>query len=59
MFKVEDLAILWQPYSGGKNKPAKPPFLYKTDFFKRVFRDENIGKLLNSSKGQTTYTRKT
>ena len=29
-------------YSGGKNKPAKPYFLYKTDFFKRAFNDKNI-----------------
>ena len=45
-------------YSGGKNKPAKPCFPYKTDLFKRVFRDKNVDELLYPSKDQSTYTRR-
>ena len=46
-------------YSGGKNKPAKPYFPYKSDFLKRVFRDQNDEELLNPFKGESTYTRRT
>ena len=46
-------------YSGGKNKRQKSDFPYKIGMFKTLFRDKKIGELLNSSKGQTTYTRRT
>ena len=40
-------------YSGGKNKPAKPCFPYKTDIFESHFRDKIIKELLSSFKGQS------
>ena len=40
-------------YNGAKNKPDKPHFPYKIG----IFRDKNIGELLNPFKDQSTCTR--
>ena len=39
-----------------KTKRQKPDFPYKIGIFKRLFRDKNVGELLNPSKGQSTYS---
>ena len=44
-------------YSAAQNKSAKPHFPYKIGIFNRLFRDKNVGELLNPSKGQSTCTR--
>ena len=46
-------------YSGGKNKPAKAHFPYKTGIFESHFRDKIIKELLSSFKGQSKCTRRT
>ena len=46
-------------YSDGKNKRQKPDFPYKIGIFKRLFRDKNVGELLNPSKSQISYARRT
>ena len=47
------------PYSGGKNKPAKPHFPYKTGIIESHFRDKSTKELLSSFKGQSKCTRRT
>ena len=46
-------------YSGGKNKPPKAHFPYKTGIFESHFRDKITKELLSSFKGQSKCTRRT